>query len=234
VTQPSRADRPRRRRRDRCVQGGSSCCACSPRPGTTSRSSPPRPRCVRRRAHLGGAVGQPGRRRGLDDVRRGAARAARPQADLVVVAPATADLLARAAHGLADDLLTNTCSPRAARCVRAGDAHRDVGAPGHRRQRRDPAPPRCRRARPRGRPADRRRHRPGPAARARRDLRGRLSCEGCCGLPAALPFDLAGRTSSSPPAAPASRSTRCASSATGRRASRATRWPGRRRARGAR
>ncbi|GAB3140887.1 bifunctional phosphopantothenoylcysteine decarboxylase/phosphopantothenate--cysteine ligase CoaBC [Micromonospora sonneratiae] len=30
------------------------------------------------------------------------------QADLVVVAPATADLLARAAHGLADDLLTNT------------------------------------------------------------------------------------------------------------------------------
>ena len=29
-------------------------------------------------------------------------------ADLVMVAPATADLLARAAHGLADDLLTNT------------------------------------------------------------------------------------------------------------------------------
>ena len=30
------------------------------------------------------------------------------QADLVVVAPATADLIARAAHGLADDLLTST------------------------------------------------------------------------------------------------------------------------------
>ncbi|MCU1656314.1 MAG: phosphopantothenoylcysteine decarboxylase [Pseudonocardiales bacterium] len=30
------------------------------------------------------------------------------QAELVVVAPATADLVARAAHGLADDLLTNT------------------------------------------------------------------------------------------------------------------------------
>src|SRR5690606_38897561 len=30
------------------------------------------------------------------------------RADLVVVAPATADLLARAAHGLADDLLTST------------------------------------------------------------------------------------------------------------------------------
>src|SRR3954471_16842383 len=29
-------------------------------------------------------------------------------ADLVVVAPATADLLAKAAHGMADDLLTNT------------------------------------------------------------------------------------------------------------------------------
>ena len=29
-------------------------------------------------------------------------------ADLVVVAPATADLLAKVAHGLADDLLTNT------------------------------------------------------------------------------------------------------------------------------
>ena len=29
-------------------------------------------------------------------------------ADLVVVAPATANMLAKAAHGLADDLLTNT------------------------------------------------------------------------------------------------------------------------------
>ena len=41
-------------------------------------------------------------------------------ADLVVVAPATADLLAKAAHGLADDLLTNTlltarCPVRASR-----------------------------------------------------------------------------------------------------------------------
>jgi phosphopantothenoylcysteine decarboxylase/phosphopantothenate--cysteine ligase len=35
-------------------------------------------------------------------------------ADLVVVAPATADLLAKAAHGLADDLLTNTL--QTARC----------------------------------------------------------------------------------------------------------------------
>ncbi|MFK5585042.1 MULTISPECIES: bifunctional phosphopantothenoylcysteine decarboxylase/phosphopantothenate--cysteine ligase CoaBC [unclassified Serinicoccus] len=35
-------------------------------------------------------------------------RLGRDWADLVLVAPATADLLARAAHGLADDLLTNT------------------------------------------------------------------------------------------------------------------------------
>ena len=42
------------------------------------------------------------------DVARGAARPVGQAADLVVVAPATADLLAKAAHGLADDLLTNT------------------------------------------------------------------------------------------------------------------------------
>src|SRR3954447_25457954 len=35
-------------------------------------------------------------------------------ADLVVVAPATADMLAKAAHGIADDLLTNT--PLTATC----------------------------------------------------------------------------------------------------------------------
>ena len=44
-----------------------------------------------------------------DGVERGPARrGSASEADLVVVAPATADLLARAAHGLADDLLTNT------------------------------------------------------------------------------------------------------------------------------
>jgi phosphopantothenoylcysteine decarboxylase/phosphopantothenate--cysteine ligase len=46
------------------------------------------------------------------DVWTGAAEVSHVQlgrgAELVVVAPATADLLARAAHGLADDLLTNT------------------------------------------------------------------------------------------------------------------------------
>ena len=63
---------------------------------------------VRRRPHLGGAVRQARAHRGLGrpstrcpHVRLG------QSADLVVVAPATADLLAKAAHGLADDLLTN-------------------------------------------------------------------------------------------------------------------------------
>ena len=56
------------------------------------------------------------------------------EADLVLVVPATANLLAKAAHGLADDLLTNTLLT--ARCPvhdGARHAHRDVGARGHRR-----------------------------------------------------------------------------------------------------
>ena len=88
-------------------------------------------------------------------------------ADLVVVAPATADLLAKAAHGLADDLLTNTLLT--ARCpvvFAPGDAHRDVGAPGHPGERRDAAPPRRAGHRARRGPADRRRHRQGPASRS--------------------------------------------------------------------
>ena len=72
------------------------------------------------------------------------------------------------------------------------------------------------RPRPGVRPAHRRRHRPGPAARARGDLRGAPSTcsrRGAAGRPA----DLAGRrVVVSAPAAPASTSTRCASSATAR------------------
>ena len=53
------------------------------------------------------------------------------RADLVVVAPATADLLARYAAGLADDLLTTTLVATAATGGGLpGHAHRDVGAPG--------------------------------------------------------------------------------------------------------
>ena len=56
-------------------------------------------------------------------------------ADLVVVAPATADLLARAAHGLADDLLTSTRppGPTSRCCVNAASSsssRRAGGSPG--------------------------------------------------------------------------------------------------------
>jgi phosphopantothenoylcysteine decarboxylase/phosphopantothenate--cysteine ligase len=48
------------------------------------------------------------------------------EADLVVVAPATADLLARAAHGLADDLLTNTLLTTRAPVVFAPAMHTEM------------------------------------------------------------------------------------------------------------
>jgi phosphopantothenoylcysteine decarboxylase/phosphopantothenate--cysteine ligase len=48
------------------------------------------------------------------------------RADLVVVAPATADLLARAAHGLADDLLTNTLLTTRAPVVYAPAMHTEM------------------------------------------------------------------------------------------------------------
>ncbi|MGN6524394.1 MAG: flavoprotein, partial [Actinomycetes bacterium] len=47
-------------------------------------------------------------------------------ADLVVVAPATADLLARAAHGLADDLLTNTLLTATCPVVMAPAMHTEM------------------------------------------------------------------------------------------------------------
>ncbi|MGI8899882.1 MAG: bifunctional phosphopantothenoylcysteine decarboxylase/phosphopantothenate--cysteine ligase CoaBC [Nocardioides sp.] len=47
-------------------------------------------------------------------------------ADLVVVAPATADLLAKAAHGLADDLLTNTLLTARCPVVFAPAMHTEV------------------------------------------------------------------------------------------------------------
>jgi phosphopantothenoylcysteine decarboxylase/phosphopantothenate--cysteine ligase len=61
------------------------------------------------------------------------------EADVAVFAPATANLLAKLAVGVADDLVTSTYAcltlPGAAR---PGDAHRDVAAPGDRGQRCDP------------------------------------------------------------------------------------------------
>ena len=117
--------------------------------------------------------GSPVAHRGLGRRPRGAARRIGQDADLVVVAPATADLLARAAHGLADDLLTNTLLTARCPVVFAPAMHTEMwehpatqenvatlrrrGARGHRARRR---------------PAHRRGHRQGPAARAGRDLRG--------------------------------------------------------------
>jgi phosphopantothenoylcysteine decarboxylase/phosphopantothenate--cysteine ligase len=48
------------------------------------------------------------------------------ESDLVVVAPATADLLAKAAHGLADDLLTNTLLTTRAPVVYAPAMHTEM------------------------------------------------------------------------------------------------------------
>ena len=146
------------------------------------------------------------------------------EADLVVVAPATADLMARAAAGLADDLLTAVLLTARCPVLFAPAMHTEMwehpataaNVATAARVRRD-------RARPGRRPADRRRHRARPAARARRDLRRRDARPG----PGArgLAADLAGVRVVSPPVAPASTWTRCASSATGRPAGRATRSP---------
>ena len=94
-------------------------------------------------------------------------------ADLVVVAPATADLLAKAAHGLADDLLTNTLLTARCPVVFAPAMHTEMWEhAATARQRRHPARARRRRHRARRGPSHRRRHRQGPAARPARDLRG--------------------------------------------------------------
>ena len=92
-------------------------------------------------------------------------------ADLVVVAPATADLLARAAHGLADDLLTNVLLTARCPVVMAPAMHTEMWD--HPATQANVATlSRARRARrpARVRPAHRRRHRPRPAARARGPL----------------------------------------------------------------
>ena len=57
--------------------------------------------------------------------------------DAIVVAPATADFIAKLAHGLADDLLSTLCLARDCPLHRrAGDEPRDVGQPGDPPQRR--------------------------------------------------------------------------------------------------
>ena len=190
--------------------------SCRPRRRCASSARPPGRRCpaTRSRTEVWDR-----RRTRSPHVRIG------QEADLVVVAPATADLLARAAHGLADDLLTNTCSPPAARCCSRRRCTPRCGSTPPPGERRHAARARRARHRPGGRPADRCRHRQGPVARSGRDLRALPPGAGPR-RPAPPSRTSPAARSWSPPAAPASRSTRCASSATARPASRATRSPG--------
>ena len=124
--------------------------------------------------------GQPVRTSVWDDVHEVPHVRLGQQADLVFVAPATADLLAQAA----------------ARPGRRPAHQRPCSPPAARWSSRPPCTPRCGSTRPPGPtwrtlrdrgclvlepavgPAHRRRHRPGPAARARRALRGRPSGAG--------------------------------------------------------
>ena len=218
--------RSRGLRRHRGLQGRASCCAGSPSPATTSPSYRPRPRCEFVGAPTWAALsGKPVATDVWTDVHEVPHVRIGQSADLVVVAPGDRRPArqGRARPGRRPAHQHPAHRPLPGR-VRAGDAHRDVGAPRDPGQRRDAA--RARRPGHRaGRgPADRRRHRQGPAARARRDLRGLPRRAGprrrrASTWPAA--------TWSSRPAAPASTSTRSASSATAPRACRATRWPAR-------
>ena len=149
------------------------------------------------------------------------------EADLVVVAPATADLLARAAHGLADDLLTNTLLTARCPVLFAPAMHTEmwehpatVDNVATLRRRGsvvlDPASGRLT-------GADTGKGRlPEPVA----DRRSSPSC--CCTAPTRCRTTSPAAASSSAPAAPASRWTRCASWATtppAGRATRSPRWP---------
>ena len=146
------------------------------------------------------------------------------QADLVVVAPATADLLARAAHGLADDLLTNTLLTARCPVVFAPAMHTEMWE--HPATQANVATLRERGAvviepavgRLTG--ADTGKGRLPEPAEIFELVRGLLD-RGADTTPTSPVA-----RSSCPPAAPGSTSTRSASSATGPPGSRATPWPG--------
>ena len=100
------------------------------------------------------------------------------RADLLVIAPLTANTLAKLAHGLADDVLTEAAlAHRGPGARRAGDEHAHVGARGDAGERRHAAGARRRADRPRGRRARRGRGRARPDERAGGDrARGSRSC----------------------------------------------------------
>ena len=148
-------------------------------------------------------------------------------AELVVVAPATADLLAKAAHGLADDLLTNTLLTARCPVVFAPAMHTEMWE--HPATQANVATLRSRGAvviepaegrltgvdTGKGRLPE-----PGEIFALATDVLARAEEHG--GAP---PRTSPAGTSWSRPAAPGSTSTRSASSATAPRACRATRWP---------
>ena len=93
------------------------------------------------------------------------------QADLVVVAPATADLVAKAVHGRADDLLTSTLLTATCPVVFAPAMHTEMWrSPRDPGQRRHAARAWRHRRRAGHRATDRCRQRAGPAPGARGDL----------------------------------------------------------------
>ena len=149
-------------------------------------------------------------------------------ADLVVVAPATANLLAKAAHGLADDLLTNTLLTARCPVVFAPAMHTEMWE--HPATQANVATLRQRGAvviepaegRLTGRDTGKGRL-PEPAEIFELALDVLARGGGLGGAPAST---WPAVTSWSPPAAPASTSTRSASSATAPPGCRATRWPG--------
>ena len=146
-------------------------------------------------------------------------------ADLVVVAPATADLLAKAAHGLADDLLTNTLLTARCPVVFAPAMHTEMWE--HPATQANVATLRARGAVV---------IEPAEGRLTGVDTgKGRLleaaeifdACRDVLARGVAAP-DLAGRHVVVSAGGTWSTSTRCASSATAPRGCRATRWPARR------
>ena len=95
-------------------------------------------------------------------------------ADLVIVAPATADLLARAAMGMSNDLLTATLLTARCPVVYAPAMHTEMWEhPATQAQRRHAPRPRRARRRAGRRPPHRQGQRQGPPSRSRRLVRTR-------------------------------------------------------------
>ena len=201
-----------------------SCCAASPSPATTSPSCRPRRRC-------GSSAPPPGPRCrasrsrprcGTTSTRCRTCGSASPPTSSWS-RPATADLLAKAAHGLADDLLTNTLLTARCPVVFAPAMHTEMwehpATPANVATLRERGAVVIEPAEGRLTGADTGKGRlPEPAEifEVCREVLARGAARARPGRPLA---------SWSPPAAPASTSTRSASSATAPRACRATPWP---------